>query len=99
MSIVNTQKCVDFLNHLVYDREEEVKPVIVFGPVFQMLSENGWNSYRLRREKKLSEGTIQRLRNGAPVNTTTIDILCELCNCQPGDILHYVPGTNREGQE
>lgn len=65
--------------------------MIVFGPIMQMLSEHGYSSYRLRREKLLPEGTLSRIRNGEPINTTTIDTICRLCDCQPGDILKYVP--------
>ena len=65
--------------------------MIVFGPIMQMLSEHGYSSYRLRKEKLLPEGTLSRIRNGEPINTTTIDTICRLCDCQPGDILKYVP--------
>lgn len=65
--------------------------MIIFGPIMQMLSRNGYSSYRLRKEKLLSEGTLSRLRNGEPINTTTIDTICRLCECQPGDIISYVP--------
>lgn len=65
--------------------------MIVFGPIMQMLSEHGYSSYRLRKERLLPEGTLSRLRNGSPINTTTIDTICRLCDCQPGDIMRYVP--------
>lgn len=65
--------------------------MIVFGPIMGMLSEHGYSSYRLRKEKLIPEGTLSRLRNGDPINTTTIDTICRLCDCQPGDILTYVP--------
>lgn len=65
--------------------------MIVFGPIMQMLTEHGYSSYRLRKERLLPEGTLSRIRNGEPINTTTLDTICRLCNCQPGDILSYVP--------
>ena len=65
--------------------------MIVFGPIMKMLSENGWSSYRLRSEKLLPEGTLSRIRSGKPITTTTIDTLCRLCHCQPGDLISYVP--------
>lgn len=70
--------------------------MIIFEDVLGLLSRNGWSAYRLRKEKALSESTITRLRNRAPINTTTIDTICELCGCQPGDIMHYVPGEKDE---
>ena len=66
--------------------------MIVFVDIMQKLSDAGWSSYRLRRERKLPEGTITRLRHGQPITTETIDVLCCLCNCQPGDLIRYEPG-------
>lgn len=70
--------------------------MIIFEDVLGLLAKSGWSAYRLRKEKMLSESTITRLRNHAPINTTTIDTICELCGCQPGDILHYVPDEQGE---
>ena len=47
--------------------------------------------YRLRREKALPQGTISRLRQGRPISTATLDVLCRLCGCQPGDLIRYIP--------
>lgn len=64
--------------------------MIVFKDILDMLSKSGWSAYRLRKENVLSESTITRLRNKEPINTTTIDKLCGLCKCQPGDLMRYV---------
>lgn len=71
--------------------------MIVFADILQLLSEHGWSSYRLIKEKALGNSTITRLRNGDPISTDSIDTICELCDCQPGDIMRYVPG-KREGK-
>ena len=57
-----------------------------------MLKEKGYNTNRLRKEKILAESTIQKLREQAPISWANIDKLCELLQCQPGDILEYVDG-------
>lgn len=59
--------------------------------VLKRLKENGYNSSRLRQEKILSESTIQKFRNGQMVSADNIDTLCQILNCQPGDIMEYVP--------
>ena len=66
--------------------------MILFVDVLALLAEHGWNQNRLVREKIFGMSTIQRLRERAPINTTTIDKICELCECQPGDLMQYVPG-------
>ena len=40
----------------------------------------------------LTQGTINRLRAGYAASLETIDKLCAALECQPGDILTWVPG-------
>ena len=65
--------------------------MIIYNDVLGRLSRAGWSTVRLQREKKISNGTIIQIRASKPITTTTIDVICELCQCQPGDILTYVP--------
>ena len=65
--------------------------MIRFANIMQRLADNGYSSYRLRQEKLLSEGTLTRLRNEEPITTATLDIICRLCQCQPGELLAWVP--------
>ena len=55
------------------------------------LKEAGYNTNRLRKEKLLSEGVIQSLRENKYIALQNISKICELLNCQPGDLLEYVP--------
>ena len=66
--------------------------MIVFSNILEMLAENGWSQYRLIKEKQFGNSTIQRIRFHKPINTDTIDKICELCDCQPADIMHYEQG-------
>lgn len=59
--------------------------------VLAALKEKGYNTTRLRREKLLSESTIQKLREKLPINWANISQICELLNCQPGDFLVNEP--------
>ena len=62
--------------------------------VLAALKSAGYNTTRLRREKMLSESTIQKFRNKLPVSWENIETLCKLLNMQPGDIIEYI--TNNE---
>lgn len=53
------------------------------------LKEAGYNTTRLRREKLLSESTIQALRIGKMVSLENISRICSMLQCQPGYILEY----------
>ena len=58
--------------------------------VLAALKEAGYSSYRLRRERLLSESTIQQLRDKTPVSWEVIGRVCSLLGCDVGDILTFV---------
>lgn len=58
--------------------------------ILKALKEAGYNTNRIRKEKLLSEGTLQRLRNDELVNLETIGKICQLLDCQPSDLVEYV---------
>ena len=55
------------------------------------LKQAGYSTAKLRKDRLLSESTIQKLRHNQPVAWSNVESVCELLNCQPGDILEYVP--------
>lgn len=57
--------------------------------VLEALKEKGYSSYSLRKEKLLSESTIQKLRSGEGVSWDNLDTLCKLLECDISDILEY----------
>jgi len=57
--------------------------------VLAALKEKGYTSYRLRKEKLLGERVIQQLRDKSPVSWEVLTRLCQLLDCQPGDLLEY----------
>lgn len=59
--------------------------------VLAVLKAAGYSTYRIRKEKLLGEATLQCLREGKPVSWDNISTICALLNCQPGDIMEYVP--------
>ena len=58
--------------------------------VLNALKEKGYTTYRIRKEKLLSESTVQKLRQGEYISMDNLETLCQLLNCQPGDIMEYV---------
>ena len=57
--------------------------------VLQALKEKGFTSYRLRQEKLIGERQLQQVREGVIVSPACLDKLCELLECQPGDLIEY----------
>lgn len=61
--------------------------------VMNELKLKGYSSYRLRSEKILSEKVMTDIRNNK-VTMATLNKICYLLECQPGDILQYIPDDN-----
>ena len=60
--------------------------------VLQALKDRGITSYKIRKEKIISEDTQTAIRNNiVKFNAKTLDILCHALDMQPGDILEYIP--------
>ena len=73
-------------------------PIVYKTDVLAALKEAGYSSYKIRKEKLMGEATLQKIRNNEPVSWENIATICRLLNCQPGDILEYVPDA-KEGVE
>lgn len=58
--------------------------------ILAALKEKGFNTNRLRKEKLLSEGVIQSLREDKYIALQNLSRICELLDCQPADLLEYV---------
>jgi putative transcriptional regulator len=59
--------------------------------VIAALKSAGYSTYRLRKDKLLAESTLQKLREGKPVDINNVAVICALLDCQPGDIIEYAP--------
>lgn len=55
------------------------------------LKEKGYNSNVMRVQKIMGQATISQLRHNELVSWATINTICKLLGCQPGDILQYIP--------
>ena len=66
-------------------------PIVYKHDILAELREKGYSTYRLRTDKLMGEATIQKLRDNELVSWLNISMLCKLLNCQPGDIVEYIP--------
>ena len=62
--------------------------------IMDSLKKNGWTSYKLRKNRIFGEATMTKFRRKEYINFDNLDILCKLLDCQPGDLLEYVPDEN-----
>ena len=71
--------------------------MIIYDKALKLLADRGYTSYRIRKEKILGNSQYAAMQgktgNGTPkgVSDQTINKLCALLNCQPADLMEYVP--------
>lgn len=59
--------------------------------VLKALSERGFNTSRMRKEKIMSQATMQSLREGRGITLETLNTICVILRCQPSDIIEIAP--------
>lgn len=64
---------------------------IVYGKLLKLMKQKGITTYTIRQNNIIGQATLTKIRNGGDIDTRTIAKFCELLDCQPGDILEYVP--------
>ena len=59
--------------------------------VIEALKNAGYSTYRIRKEKIFTESQLQNIRCDKLLTQDALNKLCSFLNCQPGDILEYIP--------
>ena len=63
----------------------------------QLMEQKKISFYRLANEG-IDAQTLQRIRHDKPVTTETLGKLCEIMDCQPGDLIEYLRTDKYESQ-
>ena len=58
--------------------------------ILAALKERGYSSTKIREEKLIGQSYLQQLRHGELVSWKTLDTICKLLECQPGDLIEFV---------
>ena len=64
---------------------------ISYKPLFKLLIDNGMKKTDLCEKLGISPTTLAKFAKNEYVSGETIEKLCAFFNCQPGDIMEYVP--------
>jgi len=64
---------------------------IEYKKLFALMKAKGLTTYRIREDNIISQSALTAIKNGKSVTVDTIAKLCAALDCQPGDILEYVP--------
>ena len=63
--------------------------MISYDNLWKTMKEKGISQYALIRHYNISPGQITRLKRNESVSTHTIDIFCEILDCNVDDIMEY----------
>lgn len=65
--------------------------MLIYEPFWETLKSSSESTYTLIKNHHISSSTIDKLRKNKPLNTTTINDLCRILNCDVDRIMKYVP--------
>lgn len=64
--------------------------IVLRNDILSRLKAAGYSTYRIRQERLIPEATLQSIRHGSHITTDTINTLCNMLQCQPGDLFFHV---------
>lgn len=65
--------------------------MIIYNKLFNLLASKGYSGRYWLQCQGIHPNTISKLQKNQRINTDTLDKLCQILDCQPGDLLEYVP--------
>lgn len=63
--------------------------MISYKPFYETLIKKNITEYHLIFKEGVSANTLHRMKNGLPITTKTLDILCFILNCEVSDIIKH----------
>ena len=75
-----------------------IMPIVYRLDVLAALKASGFTSYKIRKDGLINQTALQRIREGKLISWDQLATVCRLLNCQPGDLVEYVPDEAPEGQ-
>lgn len=63
--------------------------MIKYNNIIERLKEAGYTATRIKEEKLLSEPTMTAIRRDKNITTDSIDKICSLLECQPGELMNW----------
>ncbi len=64
---------------------------IKYDKLLKLMNDKGVTSYTIKKENIIGQATLKKIKEGGDIDTRSIAKLCAYLNCQPGDILEYMP--------
>lgn len=73
---------------------------IVYDKLFRIFQERGITSYTIKTNNIIGQATYQSIRKGTGgLDYRSLNRLCKYLDCQPGDIMEYIPDEDEPTEE
>ena len=59
--------------------------------MLDLLKKKDITSYDIRKNNIIGQATFGKIKNNGNIDMRTINTMCKLLDCQPGDLMEYVP--------
>ena len=65
---------------------------ILYKGLYEILKKKNMSIYKLKSDKVIGTATLDKIRKGeGHIDTRSIESLCRYFDCQPGDLMEYMP--------
>ena len=65
--------------------------IISYEPLWETMRRKGVTTYALIKNYSFSRGTLDSLKQGLNISTSTLNDLCRILDCRVEDVLVYTP--------
>lgn len=77
---------------IIYNQKVGEKMPFKYDKLFDLFKEKKITTYKIRKENIISQAALTKMKNcNGNIDTRTLERLCAILHCQPGDIMEYVP--------
>lgn len=59
--------------------------------ILSALKNIGYSTYRIKQERIFNQSQLQQIREHKLLTQDALNKLCSMLDCQPGDIMEYLP--------
>lgn len=70
--------------------------MIVYDNLWKTMKTKGVSQYALIKKYNISPAQITRLKRNESVSTHTIDVFCDILDCEVADIMTHLPISNTD---
>ena len=70
--------------------------MILYEKLWCMMRERKVSQYALIKKYGISPGQITRIKRNESISTHTVEMFCKILDCQPGDLMEYIPDKETE---